>query len=359
MEAIWKEPARGGYGAPWMLALPGLERLQSWLREGLATPPPLFHLTGARPTAVGKGTADSEMPASEWLLNSAGLINGGTLAILADIAFGCSIETELAAATPYTTAEISLTFLRPAKTGGRLTAHGQVIHVGRSTALSEAFVIDSDERLIAHGTSRCAILPKIDQNLPDPPVAGAVAGSPVHETPDPYLRTPPTDGVLEQAVWESTSGADILRRQIAGELPPPPVGLLTGVRPTASGEGSAEARMPASEWLASPSGLLQGGTIAMLADVAMLSAVQTTVPAGTAFAGLDLKINYLRPAPPDGRDLIARAEVIHSGRTIAVARTTIENADGKAVALATGSMMFLPGRPADLGEVELSSGESA
>jgi hypothetical protein len=58
----------------------------------------------------------------------------------------------------------------------------------------------------------------------------------------------------------------------------------------------------------------------------------------------------------DGRDLTARASVIHAGRTIAVTQAAIENADRKPVALATGSSMYLPGRPAALGELELPGG---
>src|SRR5437867_11954000 len=102
------------------------------------------------------------MPASGWLVASNGVITGGTLAIVADIAFGCSVETELPAATPYTTAELSLSFLRPARPGGMLIASGQAIHVGRSVGLSEAFVIEQEsERLIAHGTSRLTIFPPL------------------------------------------------------------------------------------------------------------------------------------------------------------------------------------------------------
>ena len=46
----------------------------------------------------------------------------------------------------------------------------------------------------------------------------------------------------------------------------------------------------------------------------MLIAVQTTIPAGFAFAGLDLKVNFLRPVFPDASELTARAEVVHPGR---------------------------------------------
>ena len=350
---VWLEDVRGAYPDPRLIALPGRERLEGW-RRGISPPPPLFHLTGALPVAFGSGTADAVMPASDWLAASNGVITGGTLAILVDIAFGCSIETKLPAATPYTTAELSLSFLRPAQPGGTLSASGQAIHVGRSVGLSEAFVIEPEsERLIAHGTSRLTIFPALDPP-PDPPGELEPYEAPELETPDPYQRPAP-GGIIGQDVWDELPGAEILRRQLAGELPPPPLHHLTGLRPTEIGDGSATFALPCSEWLASPTRLLQGGAIAMLADFAMLAAVETTTPAGLAFAGLDLKVNFLRPVEPDGSDLVARAEVVHAGRTIGITRATVTNAEGKSVALATASSIYLPGRPAGLGEVELAS----
>jgi uncharacterized protein (TIGR00369 family) len=349
---VWREPVRGGYPDPRMMALPGRRRLECW-RRGMMPPPPLAHLTGAMPSGFGTGTAEARMPASPWLAASGGLITGGTLAILADIAFGLSIETDLPAATPYTTAELSLSFLRPARPADMLVAGGQAIHVGRSVGLSEVFVIEEvSDRLIAHGTSRLTIFPPLDP-APDPPdsIDPHVEGP--YDSPDPYLRPPP-GGIIGQDVWAELSGAEILARQLAGELPPPPLHHLTGVRLTEFGEGWATFAMPRSEWLASPTGRLQGGAIAMLADFAMLGAVETTAPAGLAFAGLDLKTNFLRPVTPGEGELVARGEIVHAGRTLAITRATVMNPEGKPVMLATGSSIYLPGRPASLGEVELS-----
>jgi uncharacterized protein (TIGR00369 family) len=78
--------------------------------------------------------------------------------------------------------------------------------------------------------------------------------------------------------------------------------------------------------------------------------VHTTVDAGTSYATLDLKVNFLRPVVPDGRQLEARASVVHRGRSIAVATVEILTADGKTAALATSSTMILPGRPWRPGE---------
>jgi uncharacterized protein (TIGR00369 family) len=356
---IWREPVRGGYPEAWILALPGRERLARFRRR-LNPAPPLTHLTGARPTGFGDGTADAEMPVSGWLANDAGLIGGGTLAILADIAFGVAVESQVPAAVPYTTAELSLTFLRPARPGATLTAHGQAIHVGRTVGLSEVFVLDPrGETLLAHGTSRLSILPPVE-GLPPEPEHQAERGPPAErpptpETPDPYLRSPPAGAVIDQEVWSELPGREILERHLRGELPPPGIHHLTGIAPTEVGDGTATVRMPATEWLYSPAGRLQGGTIVMLADTAMATAVLTTAPAGTAVAGLDLKANFLRPVFGDGAELTATAEVVHRGRTLAISRARVENAEGKPVLLATGSAMYLPGCPANLGaDIELS-----
>ena len=86
----------------------------------------------------------------------------------------------------------------------------------------------------------------------------------------------------------------------------------------------------------------------MLADSALVSAIQTTAPPGAAVAAVDLKVNFLRPVQPDGRDLHAHGRVRHAGRTISIAEAEVVNADGKAVAVATGSAMVLHGRAASL-----------
>ena len=102
--------------------------------------------------------------------------------------------------------------------------------------------------------------------------------------------------------------------------------------------------MPAHEWLCAPEARVYGGVTAYLAHDSMAVAVQTTLPKGTAYATLDLTVNFVRPIPADGRELRARARVFHRGRTFAVAGTEIVNADGKTVATASSSSMVLPGR---------------
>ncbi|PZR97928.1 MAG: thioesterase, partial [Candidatus Nephthysia bennettiae] len=66
----------------------------------------------------------------------------------------------------------------------------------------------------------------------------------------------------------------------------------------------------------------------MIAGLAVEGSIETTVPAGTAFATVDLKVYFVRPVMPDGRDLRARGTVVHRGRTVAVATSEVLDADG-------------------------------
>jgi uncharacterized protein (TIGR00369 family) len=293
------------------------------------------------------------MPSTRWLLNSAGAVSGGVLAILADAPLGCALQTELGPATPYTTSELSMTMVRPVRPhGGAISANGQRVHRGRSVGLTEAFLIDEQgDRLVGHCTSRLAIFPPLDPP-PQPPADPAVLDPPDDLESDPYKR-PVQGAVLEQEVWDGTSGLEVIQAQIRGELPLPPISHLTGLEAVSAEQGALSMRLPASEWLNSPARRIQGGAITLLADASLAGAVATTAPAGTAVAAIDVKVNFLRPVHSDGRDLIARAGVEHSGRTLAIANTELFNAEGQRVAIATGSSMYLPGHPANLGEIEL------
>ena len=357
---IWQQPAPGGYPDPAMIGLSGMERLRAG-RERRMPQAPIGYLTEVLFRELSKGHVGFEMPASPWFANSAGVIPGGMLTVLADAGFGAPIHSMLPPGVSFTTAELSLTMLRPAHPDpeAKITASGQVIHLGRSIALSEAFLYhEGSEEMIAHGTSRCTVFPPLDP-IPDPPAELPVLDFPFPgENPEHPLNRPVEGQVLPEETFERMSGLEIMRAQIAGEIsPPPPIHFLTGIRVVEADEGYAKVVLPCSPWLSTSMGTVQGGFTAMLADFALTSAAFTTTPAGTAVAPLDFKVNFLRPVAPDMRDLTAEARIEHRGRTISIASARITNADGKPVALATGSSMYLPGRPASLAGVEqLGSG---
>jgi uncharacterized protein (TIGR00369 family) len=346
---IWAEPVRGFYTDPGQfVTLSGLDLLRSVLEGGLG--PPIRYLFGLGLTSVEPGGVTFTIPVTDWLLFPQGVVSGATLGILVDAPLGCAVQTALPPATPFTTAEISFKFLRTVvPQSGTLTAKGRLIHAGKTIGVSLAEVTDQAGRLLAVTSTRCAILPRlqvpwevVEQALKNPPHLL----EPDWPSPHPYER-PVAGEVLPQEIWDSTDGLGVLQSLITGDLPAPPLAHFCGIAPMYADAGKTTWKMPASEWLCSPiQGRLYGGAIAMLAGTAIDGTVQTTLPAGTAFAPVDLKVYFLRPVPPDGRDLLARGTVIHRGRTIAIGTSEVFDADGKKVAVATGSAVILPGRPA-------------
>lgn len=58
----------------------------------------------------------------------------------------------------------------------------------------------------------------------------------------------------------------------------------------------------------------------------------TTLDAGVGFTTLELKINYIRAVPADGRRLIATGTTINVGRTTATAEGRVVDDQGRLVA---------------------------
>src|SRR5258706_13132081 len=160
---IWQEPVRGFYTDPGQfVALSGLDPLQS-IVEGGSFPPAMGYLCGLRLTAVESGSVTFTLPVTDWLLPPQGVVSGATLALLVDAPLGCTVQTALPPGTPFTTAEISLSFLRTVvPRSGTLTAKGRLIHAGKTIAVSQVDGTDDAGRLLAVTTGRLAILPPVD-----------------------------------------------------------------------------------------------------------------------------------------------------------------------------------------------------
>lgn len=338
--APWQEEVRGGYPDPRLYGLSGLEQMRASLKMG-GPRPPISHLTGILFAEVDEQTAVFTLPGSEWFLSSQEHISAGALTMLADAALGSAIVAMLPPATPMTTWELSMTFLKPCPAGGTLRATGRLLRADRPLALSDVWVEDAHGELVAHGTSSCFVMPTVDGV--EPPDELPAFEPPAYPTPDPWER-PVRGEVIPWDLWKTMSGHALLSRQIAGELAQPPIHYLTGMTLREAGEGTVTFAMPASEWLASPTRYVQGGATAMLAHAAIATAVTTTLEAGTAYRPVDVKVHFLRPVPANGAELVARGAVTHRGRSLAVATADVVGADGKKVATATGSTMILPER---------------
>lgn len=91
---------------------------------------------------------------------------------------------------------------------------------------------------------------------------------------------------------------------------------LLGARLERFGDGRAELVVPIDERLRQQDGVAHGGVVAYAADNALTFAAGSAV--GPAVWTAEVKVNYLRGVR--GRELVARAEVVHAGSRLVVAR---------------------------------------
>jgi uncharacterized protein (TIGR00369 family) len=152
----WEDPAPTVAAA---LELPGLQCMQA-IVDGTLPPPPIARLLDFELVEVQDGRALFAMAPAEWMYNPIGSVHGGIAATILDSCMGCAVHTTLEAGVAYTTTDLQVRYLRAmSDTTGRVLAEGRVIHRGKRTATAEGrLFVESDERLLAHGTTGCVIL---------------------------------------------------------------------------------------------------------------------------------------------------------------------------------------------------------
>ena len=106
------------------------------------------------------GRALFAMEPAEWMYNPIGSVHGGIAATILDSCMGCAVHTTLEAGVGYTTTDLQVRYIRAMSVAtGRVLAEGRVVHGGKRSATAEGRLFaESDETLIAHGTTGCMIL---------------------------------------------------------------------------------------------------------------------------------------------------------------------------------------------------------
>ena len=338
MDSIIDEPVRGTIGDTTGLRLPGLDAMRRSVR-GAAPTPPIHHLFGLQPTEVGLGTSTFSMPVTPWLEDIVGIIWGGTFAIVADAPIASALYTGLPPGKVVSTSELSINYLRPTTADtGRLVGRARSVYLGRTVGVSEATIEDSQGRTMAHATTRCVI-----QDVPfDPDAELTEAPPPTTDPPDPYLREAPESLKRDPVLWDESRKVDV-QRSLSGTDARGPIEALTGLRFVHAKVGSVSATLPASPWFSAGGPAMYGGLLAWACDAVLIGAVWSTLDAGAIAPSLDLQVRFLRPVMLDGSTLDISGWVVHSGRSIRVAQAEVTNAEGKTVAIASGSSLVLEG----------------
>jgi uncharacterized protein (TIGR00369 family) len=152
----WEDPAASAAAGR---ELTGLERMRAII-EGTLPPPPIARLLGFSVIEVQEGRAVFAMEPAEWMYNPIGSVHGGIAATLLDSCMGCAVHTTLEAGVGYTTTDLQVRYIRGmSHATGRVLAEGNLVHRGRRTATAEGrLFVESDETLLAHGTTGCVIL---------------------------------------------------------------------------------------------------------------------------------------------------------------------------------------------------------
>ncbi len=148
--------------------------------------------------------------------------------------------------------------------------------------------------------------------------------------------------IREVVVERRLSGMEMLAAMAAGEIPPPPVGLLLGFALEEVEPGRVVFGFAPQEFHDNINGVVHGGVAAAILDTATGCAVISRLPFGVNCATLDLKVNYLRSLAADAPKLSAVGTVIHLGRRSALAEGRLLTSEGKLVAHATATLMIFP-----------------
>ncbi|MEZ5457889.1 MAG: PaaI family thioesterase [Steroidobacteraceae bacterium] len=156
------------------------------------------------------------------------------------------------------------------------------------------------------------------------------------------LAFPAGSGVAPPEVLRQMSGLDFLQAILDGRLPHPPIMVTLGYGPVelASGRVVFEAALDGRAY--NPIGVIHGGFAATLLDTVTACAVHSTLPAGTGYTTVELKVNYLRPLVAELGTVRAVGQVISSGRRTALATGELFDADGKLCGWASSTCMVMP-----------------
>ncbi|WP_053238696.1 PaaI family thioesterase [Sandaracinus amylolyticus] len=107
------------------------------------------------------GFAAFEGTPGEHVLNPMGSVHGGYACTLLDSALGSAVMSVLDAGTAYGTVQIGVHLVRPIGVEtGRVRCEARIVHRGRALATASGELVDREGRVLAHGTTTCALFPR-------------------------------------------------------------------------------------------------------------------------------------------------------------------------------------------------------
>lgn len=147
---------RGGAAAPgsapdgWRLGMEGSfdeRRLKARVNAF-----PFVKRMGMRLVSCGGGKSVMRFRARRELMNTAGVLQGGVMGILADISVAAAVRSVLPDPYRMTTIEYKVNLLKPVA-GGIVTAHGAVVRLGKTIAMGTSEIRDGEGKPVAFASA--------------------------------------------------------------------------------------------------------------------------------------------------------------------------------------------------------------
>jgi uncharacterized protein (TIGR00369 family) len=139
----------------------------------------------------------------------------------------------------------------------------------------------------------------------------------------------------------TTRHLEQMRAIIRGDGEPPPIAKLIGFELVSIDLGQSTFELKAGPRHANPMGTLHGGIIGDLADIAMGSAMASTLEDDESFTTLDLTVKFLKPVWNAG--LRATARIVKRTRSLGLLECDVVDDGGSLVARVFSTCMVLRG----------------
>ena len=132
---------------------------------------------------------------------------------------------------------------------------------------------------------------------------------------------------------------------MAGRTPPPPAAVTLGFKllEIDPDRGTIRVQFEGKREFLNPMGVVQGGFVAAMLDDTLGPALVCTLPPGHFAPTIELKVNFIKPAPLGV--LIGEGRLVARGGTIAFLAGELRTGSGELVATATATARIVTTTP--------------
>lgn len=297
---------------------------------------PLYEVMGFRLADVGEGWSRFECTPGDHLYNPLGTVHGGVPAALIDSAAGVAVQSTLEEGLVSVTVRLHIDFVRAitAETGP-LVCEGRVAKPGRQVAIADATLTGADGKLYARGQGTFVVSPRRQAAEPLDVETGA-------DETETRTFTWSDPAIVASAGRTADSGLAFLTAMAERALPAPAIAETMDFTIAEVGPGRAVFACTPRSMHYNPMGGVHGGLAATLLDSATGCAVHTQLDKGFGFTTVYLTVEYFRGLTDTVGEVRAEAEVVRSGKRLAVADGRLVGADGTVYARGTATCLIFP-----------------